>query len=298
MLVQQLLLIGTHLYWLWDCSPRWRIRRDSREWTVRFLTLATQAVCVAIVMMTGLFAEANIFSEDRRQDLWPVPAELQPIGVLRSLPDDGGWGTAFLVDECHIMTAYHVAFPAAVRKGAPATKEMKSTFHVGRTAGTGRGSVDGFSAMATATPVKWGLYTTKNYLGLTQDWAVLKLDSCLGRHFGSLKMYFPEAVYQQRSGLVHLAGYPHDRAQAAGISLESNCRLRAEGPETLFGVDCAFAEGTSGGPLMEKIDGVYYVAGIAIRRMRAVNGILKQYDETHRNIVVDTVPLLPQLSTL
>ena len=95
---------------------------------MRLLTLATQAMCIAIVMMTGLFAEANIYKEDRRKDLWPVPVELQPVGILRLIPDDGGSGTAFLISECHIMTAHHVAFPNVGKLGLTASKSMKSTF--------------------------------------------------------------------------------------------------------------------------------------------------------------------------
>lgn len=252
---------------------------------MRSRTLATQVASIVVVLFTGLIANANIFEKDRRADVWPVPARLQPVGILRALPDDGLWGTAFLVGQCHIVTAFHVAFPQHKNPGFVPSEKITSRFFVGRTE-KNRGSPGGFVASAIATPVAWGQFSTRSYEGLRGDWAILKLDDCLGRSFGFVDFSPPIRPNEERASRVHFAGFPRDRQGSRGVTYERGCLIQDFGPGFLNGFDCALIPGASGGPVFEERDGALYAIGIAIRELHPVEKIVPRYDIAYRNIIL------------
>lgn len=248
-------------------------------------TLAIQAWVLVVFTLSGLSAEANIFVEDLRQDIFPVPMELQPIGMLRAVPDDARWGTAFLVGECHVLTAFHVAFPTHESPDFVPSSNIKSSFHVGRTV-EGRDTPQGFSGRSLGTPIAWGKYQTETYAGLHGDWALLRLDDCLGRRFGTISLLPPIAAHKERSHVIQTASLPQDRKHQPGLTVEKNCRIRDFGPGLLAGVDCATVVGASGGPILEEIDGKPYAIGMMIREMQLQQGVLASYDARARNLVL------------
>lgn len=245
--------------------------------------LVTQVVGI-FILLNGLVANANIFGSDRRSNPSPVPANLRPIGVLRALPDDGSWGTAFLVGQCHILTAFHVAFPGHKKSGFVPSKKIKSRFYVG-TNQVGGTSPRAFSSNALATPVSWGAFHTGTYSGLYGDWAILELDECLGGKFGTIEVS-SRTANKTSGAFIHHAGYPQDRTTSIGIAYEKNCEIRNFGPGHLIGVDCAVLPGSSGGPILEKRNDKMYAIGIAIRENRFFDGILPFYQHSYRNIVL------------
>ncbi|MDX9731741.1 MAG: trypsin-like peptidase domain-containing protein [Bdellovibrionales bacterium] len=232
------------------------------------MLLKTLVALLVTFLAAGEVAQANIFETDRREDLFPVPTELQPIGVLKPVVEDGSWGTAFLVGECHIATGFHVAFPGWQKPGFTPSSEIQSEFHIGRTKDSRE---NGFEVKTKATPVKWGGYHKETFGGLEGDWAVLELEECLGRSYGTIAIDAPIVAHKERSSTVHMAGFPEDRQSREGISfdlsLERNCRIRDWGPGLLAGFDCALARGASGSPVMEEIDGRFYLVGLASQMM-------------------------------
>lgn len=266
------------------------------------LTRLTVGLCATVILISSIFisspATANIFGEDRRKDLFPVPNFLQPIGVLRSIPDDQNWGTAFLVSECHIATAFHVAFPNHKEARFKPSSKMKSRFYVGRTGetrGVSGGQPFGFQMTALATPVTWGNFSSKDYRGLLGDWAILELDDCLGRIFGTLSLTASLQSHVVRGTEISFAGFPRDRQDVIGISWEERCSIKDWGPGTLVGIDCGVRDGASGGPLLERIevpDGLggiktsYVVVGIAIRELRPRDSVVSAYHPKFRNIAL------------
>ncbi len=212
--------------------------------------------------------------------------------MLRSLPDDGNWGTAFLVSDCHIITAFHVAFPEHKQAGFQPSAKIKSRFNVGKSADV---SFPFFQSSAVATPVHWGKFSSKDYRGLLGDWAILELDDCLGRIYGSLSLTPSLQSHTVRGTEVSFASFPRDRQNDVGISSEERCSIKDWGPGTLAGIDCGVRDGDSGGPLMERTevaDGLggttagFVVVGIAIRELRPRDGIIAEYHPKFRNIAL------------
>lgn len=253
----------------------------------------SSAHAFALLILTVLLsqvANANIFTNDRRHDLSSVPTVLQPIGILRTAAHPESWGTAFLVGQCHIATAFHVAFPGHKSPDFKPSTEAQAVFHVGKSEGQ-RG--DQFLAQSKAHPVAWGEFHTRDFSGLSGDWAILELESCLGRHYGWVQMEKPTVIgVDSQADAVSLATYPIDRRDRPGITFESNCHVREAVAPGLSAMDCALIEGGSGGPVLEYFEGPtvessgYTLAGIAIRRLTPVDEVLPEYDVAHANVMV------------
>lgn len=259
-------------------------------------TLMVFAISFASILFVSL-AHGNIFVADLREDVAPVPTEYQPIGLLKSQPDDGKWGTAFLVGACHILTTYHVAFPGYQEAGFVPSSKVKSVFHVGRTSEQ-RLASDGFHSKAVATPIAWGKYDPTDFAGLHGDWALLKLDDCLGRHYGTMNLEPSMVAHGERTTAVSLAGFPEDRSLAVGMTIERGCFIKDFGPGLLAGIDCAVVFGASGAPILEFQEGRLVVAGIVIRELRSTSAVLLSYSESARNLVLLTEEFISEIKAV
>lgn len=245
---------------------------------------------VMALMAIPVVSAANIFLQDLREDLEAPPPALQSTGMLRTVDDPESWGTALLVGQCHILTAFHVAFPKHKSPGFSPSPAFVSVFHVGKQAGMRR---DEFSESSRARPVAWGDFHTRDFSGLAGDWAILRLDNCLGQHYGWVRLAEPFGADSiVTSGTVSMASFPSDRSGNRGISFESNCRIRSIIASRLGAMDCALIEGASGAPVLEKSEGefraggLYSLVGIAIRRFNPVDEVLPEYSVQHANILV------------
>lgn len=259
------------------------------------------AIALFIALMTlPAVSAANIFLQDLREDLDAPPRALQSIGVLRKADDPEGWGTAFLVGKCHILTAFHVAFPNHSAPGFIPSSGLISIFQVGKQAGMQR---EEFLDSSRAHPVEWGEFHTRDFSGLAGDWAILRLDHCLGQRYGWIRIDKRVSVKTMSEGpvgiehlatgeIVSMASFPADRSKDRGISFEAGCRVRSIISPHLGAMDCALIAGASGASVLIKseggvhADGDYSLVGIAIRRFTPVDEVLPEYSVGHANILV------------
>ncbi len=243
---------------------------------------------IAFWLLVGA-AHANVFVEDRREQRDAALPPFRSVGVLHHRGIGAG-GTAFLVSSCHIATAYHVAFMSGrnPRTGAveisPPRAGQSAEFLVGPDPKTPAK----FAARTRATVVAFGRFAKTDFKGMAGDWAILRLDSCLGRQYGYLKSARPEPGSPMPTGPLMTIGYPALRAGRPGITVENGCKARDHGPVSgLVGVDCAFESGMSGGPVLERQSGgEWQVVGLIQQSMAPVDGILPEYSMTHRNQMV------------
>lgn len=244
------------------------------------------------VMTCGLCllsADANVFVSDRREQRDPRAPILRSVGVLKSPYAEGG-GTAFLVGECHIMTAYHVVF---AREKNAQTGDVKTVrgkvgsqgeFYIGLSPDKPMT----FEEMTTATVVDFGNYVKRDFHGMTGDWAILRLDTCLGRKYGHLSVARPDERKPMPTGDLMTVSFPLSRKDRAGISVEENCSAREWGPVLgLIGIDCATEGGMSGAPVLERQPkGGWLVVGILQMSMSNKDDVLPKYSTQHRNQAV------------
>lgn len=179
-------------------------------------------------------ASASIFgSDDRLIVSHARGSPFAPIGVAYD-PTTNRYGTGFLVDECHVLTAEHVA-----SEGRGQTDGARFLFLVGQ-----RQDLH-FEKRSGATVIASGGFNERDW-NRDADWLLLKLDQCLGYEFGYLKLH--DGLGADRLTF-QSAGYPSDRASLKGLLLvDPHCKLVGEAVR-LWLHTCAGRAGDSGGPL-------------------------------------------------
>jgi len=145
-----------------------------------------------------------------------------------------------------------------------------------------------FFAHARATVIAFGNFSDRDFDGMAGDWAILRLDECLGKKFGFLKYSRSGHEGPLPRGDLMTIGFPRSRGRQAGITVETGCRARDHGPvEGLMGVDCAFEAGMSGGPVLERqVDGSWLVVGLIQQSMGGTDKLLPSYSMAYRNQAV------------
>ena len=156
-------------------------------------------------------------------------------------------GTAFRIDDCEILTNFHVAFgPWYVTALRPPSSLSQGIFELQEVT-----LADGSHPTARAVPIAWGDYTgpDRQLRRPGEDWALLTLDKCLGKKYGHFTLLDPafddDAV---DSGRLAAFGYSSGRQM-----VDSRCSFRASKAMVADGAlfhDCVALQGDSGGPIV------------------------------------------------
>ena len=240
---------------------------------------------IAALALLPSVASANVFGEDRREQSAADSDPLRWVGELYSESDNFQTGSAVLVDQCHILSAYHSTFYRRDGKLNKPSSYVVSRFMLD----PDPAQPGSFRRSTLARPVVWGEFNRWSLRGQSEDWALLRLDDCLGKDVG----YAPiaEAGEKARDGYGELlfAGYPQSRRALGGVTLERGCHAWDSGPVfPIIGVDCAFERGASGGPIFERIGGRWTVVGVASYRSNPVDEVIPMYLSKHRNVMVSS----------
>ena len=110
-------------------------------------------------------------------------------------------------------------------------------------------------------------------------------------------MFPPSSSYSSLPSVVSLAGFPRDRSLNPGITYENQCRVRDVGPGLLIGIDCSVVAGTSGGPVLQETDGLFYGIAIAIFEEGSSKHV-PAYTRQTRNIAVLSETFLATLAKI
>ena len=254
------------------------------------------------LVLAGLAAGqawANVFAVDGHD-----PRHVQPrsgeghafaaIGVLRNnspiamLDDDDhllyarGEATAFLVSPCYAVTNYHAVF------GEGSGPRDAQTDHSVTLSLGDRSSGHGFRERVRAAPAFWGDFSEDRG---GEDWAVLRLDRCVGAQIGWLDLTprSPEAI---GAGGLSIAGYPGDKDQAV-LWRADGCGVTARPQDVgLWSSDCAASPGSSGSPVFLIEDGGLKVVGIMEGADEDRTDVQRRYSGGVANLVVDVSSIL------
>ena len=190
----------------------------------------------SLILVAPLSAShALIFGADRRMSVATDPGSLfSPVGVVYGL--NGGYATAFLVDDCHALTVQHAFGEHRTAKGV----RTVAAFNVD-------GSPSSWSGTRAIVVAEGGIEanTVPGIEARENDWALLRLNKCLGRTFGHVRLAARRAASTE---VIGIAGYPSDRPLSEGLAIDIGCRVRGVRSLTILH-DCAALPGNSGSPL-------------------------------------------------
>jgi V8-like Glu-specific endopeptidase len=248
------------------------------------------------VRQNSLLWNVNVFSDDPNKPHdprhAPVNAEwvrrLAPIGVIETnsavplqdqdiartkLATARTKGTAFMISPCYALTNFHAVFGAlnAAPEFSRNDYSVTATFD---------------NIKAKGTPVVWGRF----YETITQDWAVIRLDPCVGQTTG----WFSVALFTSNNplGLTYSSyGFPD---QSFNLTGQDNCHLiRRISNGFQYETDCSSRPGSSGAPIGLFSNGRFWVqamvSGTSSSQERP--GVLMQYDISNANLAVDMYAL-------
>jgi hypothetical protein len=241
------------------------------------------AAAVAAVMLVSSLTSGWVFYVDDR-----VPSRSARVGMLTvDLPEGRSAGTAVLVDECGVLTNFHVVFgPWYVTALRPPSRAFPGVFTL-----TEATLADGSHPTARAVPVVWGDYAgaDRQMRSVGNDWAYLTLDPCLGRDYGHFDLRGLDPADPDSKG---------ERFAAIGYSsgqqkLDPSCAIDPDGATIRSGGwlhDCVLLEGDSGGPIIKRGTltvvalGNSYLAGL---NCAAGGGVpLSRWDRRCANVAV------------
>jgi len=249
---------------------------------VQWLRRVRLALACLALLQTAV-AHAHVYGIDRRAQRDADRLPYRAVGMLVE-PRTGNGGTAFLVGRCHVVSAHHVPYAAGARRD-PAklwslARQMR--FQAGPLPGKARV----FASSTIATVVDAGRFTENDFAGSAGDWAILRLDNCLGDRYGWLRVDRDTTPESLPGTTLTSIGYPSSRVHWPGVTVETGCRARDFGPVPgIFGVDCAFENGMSGGPLLARQpDGTWRVVGVISQSIG--NGFPTEYSMMNRNQAV------------
>lgn len=230
---------------------------------------------ITILQLLALFgtlhiadpALANVFGDDNRRQ---TSADENPlyrrVGIVTKVDQniDNGHGTAWLSGECLIVTHYYAAFFKSRREDGEvittrAKRGVALDFHVDLQPGRTKS----FAKKVRAEVIDFGNSTPGYTTGPFVNFALLMLDQCIGRDLGFLEVKPFSIQYWKAAGELTVIGYPQDRWTDSGVTVESGCKQDKSARVAGATLDCAFAPGSSGSPVLEtQENGAYLVTGM------------------------------------
>jgi len=169
--------------------------------------------------------------------------------------------TAFLIEECWVLTNAHAVVG---KKKSSNLQNLESGYDpknirvleaVDLLFAVGWQSDGKWQRGSKAKLVAMGEYWPNQHKS-EEDWALLRLDDCLGKKeaYGFLQVY-PAEMKQVKGKLdfVAMAGYPGDRDHTRTLSVDPKCTVYTTTPgeaaEKVWSTDCNSKPGSSGSPL-------------------------------------------------
>lgn len=230
-----------------------------------------------LLALASASAAATVFDVDDRITA-PPSANLAPVGIVT-----GGlnvaYGSGFLIDACTVLTVRHVAGPVVQAVGE------RLRFRSGRLSSEG--------VVVAAGPFQTGPTESRS---IVADWMIVRLRHCLGRKLGFLRLSTVADAFAARpDARIEDAGFPRDRAIAAGLTVDPDCRVLWVGGGRIAH-DCATLPGNSGGPLLAR-DSVGWVA-IGINAAGWDRAAAEPFRASEANMAIDIGALLTEICSV
>lgn len=245
------------------------------------------AIACAGILLVSSQAAGSIFEQDDRVLAPKSPDSLYaPIGTVRTSAL-GKQATGFLIDACHALTVQHVFGERRSALGEQAT------FTAGQSTGRplrSRGTVVAAGGMNQHGRSSFRDHPAEYVKARVADWAVIRLDRCIGRTLGAVRLSAKRADIASFSS----AGFPGHAWTHSGLVIDPSCQIRAT-TRALWLNDCAALPGNSGGPIFRER---LYAGGIrlevyAIQSAGMHHRRVRKFATMEANVATPVAEILP-----
>ena len=198
--------------------------------TVQVGRVFQRLALIIVALCASCEVTASVFERDDRQT---DTASSWPVGIVGG--EWLGYGSGFLIDRCNVLTARHV-----VGSGTVIGKRKRFRLQpwlVMNGDNSSRGTVIAAGDIAA---------------GQSEDWAMIRLDKCLGDRFGYFPIagggFYTQGVSSRLQPALRAMGFPQDRGRHT-LTMDPQCEAKLRTERGLLH-DCATMPGASGGPLL------------------------------------------------
>lgn len=230
------------------------------------LTILQLLTLIVTVHFAGS-AVATVYGNDNRRQVSPDENPIyQRVGIITKAGTNEILGTAWLSGECQITAMYHsVFFKERAASGKVITSRGKKGFAVDFHIGLKPGKTKVYEQTIRAEVVDFGNYMPGDTSGVFQDFAHLKLGSCVGKKYGYLQVKASSGTFSGPTGELMVVGFHQDRYfSQPGISVETGCKAQDQSIGIGgYSLDCSAMPMCSGCPVLGKqSDGEFVVVGM------------------------------------
>ena len=227
------------------------------------------ALCYLLAFVPAV-CRAAIFGYDDR-----IAATFNSVGIVTG-GENISYGSGFLVDHCNVLTARHVAGNVLIAVG------RRLVFRAGDLASRG--------TVVAAGPFQDNMSTSRS---IGADWMLVRLDRCLGRRLGFLRVTGTADAYAAgRAAPASDAGFPRDRPMQSGPTIDAACRVMWVGGGRMAH-DCATIAGNSGGPILARQGDGWVAIGINVAGDDRAQP--RKFDAAAPNLAVDIESILSNI---
>ena len=217
------------------------------------------------VRILGVAVAMLLASPTRAQSEAELAQVAKSLGVITS-PDAKGFGNATVLDACHVLTNFHVAFGTTKDPltGQVQTVDNPAVGHVVEFSYKLDAQTGQMANKMRATVIEFDDYAPGVGRGMVADKALLRLEGCLEKDYINVVLDRPAAEQRVPAGNLVALGLIKESGKFKILTIGSCPSFPATIVTGLFLANCRMPPGTSGSMILskERSDGKLRMVGL------------------------------------
>lgn len=250
----------------------------TRGTTMKILAIITAAMATLTIISPAFAVDEGRKMIDPATE--PVSKVVVQVAQLLGISKGAGNGVVVGSEACHVLTNFHVAYGKGNKPEGGMilvdNQEVGHVVEVGVDLDTKTGT---FRRRIKARVVEFGNFEEGNSMGMRGDLAMLKLDECLGKQYGLVKIEKPEQGQVAPLGALTVLGFSKITETKFALFAEKTCGAVQKTPIAgLFVSTCESLPGTSGSPVLKQDkNGQWLLVGMQTGRLTLKGGEMISY---------------------